>query len=253
MGQPTTATPGGAPTTPKEGKTYVLVAGACHGGWCWKDVAGRLRAQGHAVYTPTQTGVGERSHQLSMRPTLETFIEDVTQVLRYEDLGEVILVGHSFGGSTVSAIADRMPERLRHLVYLDALLLESGERALHGSSAEAMESWKQRTQSSGGLGMDPAEPALYGITDPQQAAWLKSKLTPHPFQTFLDPLVLQHPLGNGVPATYIYATEPLFGPTAASRGIAQRQPGWRMIGMPTGHNIMMLMPAELAELLAAID
>ena len=92
--------------TPVERKTYVLVHGAYHGAWCWKDVAAPLRALGHTVYTPTLTGLGERSHLLSFMPTGDTFIEDVAQVIRYEDLKGVILVGHSFAGSVVSGLAD---------------------------------------------------------------------------------------------------------------------------------------------------
>jgi pimeloyl-ACP methyl ester carboxylesterase len=110
------ATAGPAPRKPG---TYVLVHGAYHGAWCWKDVAAMLRAQGHTVYTPTQTGLGERSHLIGFHPTLDTFIEDVTRVIEMEELNDIVLVGHSFAGSTISGVADRLPGRIRRLVYLE--------------------------------------------------------------------------------------------------------------------------------------
>jgi pimeloyl-ACP methyl ester carboxylesterase len=138
-------------------KTYVLVHGAFFGGWCWKRVAASLRALGHSVYTPTLTGLGERSHLLAATPTLETFIEDVAQVLRYEDLEAVILVGHSFSGSLVSALADRMSETLRHLVYLDAQLLVSGESPASGAPSASIERYRQRAiETSHGAVIPPS-------------------------------------------------------------------------------------------------
>lgn len=237
---------------PMVGKNYVLVHGAYHGGWCWKDVAGRLRALGHTVYTPTWTGLGERAHLLACKPTLETFIEDVAQVIRYEDLDDVVLVGHSFGGSVVSALADRMPQRLRHLVYLDALVLRSGESSA-SRSPERAEAYRQRALAAGNdLGIPPAAPEHFGITDPAQAAWVQTKVTPHPLQTYYDRLTLNHPLGNGLPATYIACSNPAFAATELSREIARAMTGWTYLEIPTAHDAMLLMPVELTEMLNAI-
>src|SRR5947208_2776826 len=111
---------------PMTGKTYVLLHGAFHGAWCWRDVADRLRAAGHRVTTPTQTGLGERRHLLSAQITLDTFVEDLVEHLESEELEAAILVGHSFGGNAISGAADRVPGRIRHLVYLDAMILEDG-------------------------------------------------------------------------------------------------------------------------------
>jgi pimeloyl-ACP methyl ester carboxylesterase len=108
-------------------KTYVLLHGAWHGAWCWKKVVPLLLENGHRVFTPTQTGLGERSHLLSKDVTLKTFVQDLTHVLEWEDLLNVILVGHSFGGCAITACADQMPERIAHLVYLDALILQNGQ------------------------------------------------------------------------------------------------------------------------------
>jgi pimeloyl-ACP methyl ester carboxylesterase len=235
-------------------KTYVLVHGAFHGGWCWKDVATRLRSLGHIVYTPTQTGLGERSHLMSSKPTLETFIEDVTQVIRFEDLHDVILVGHSFAGSTISGVADRMAERLRHLVYFDAQVLQSGQAPIDKAPPEVIERYRQRAMDfSNGLSVPPATPDVFGITDPKMAAWMQTKLTPHPFQTYFDKLILKHPLCNGVPVTYIACTNPPNANTASSRELVKGLPGWAYLELPTGHDAMLLMPSEVTQMLAAIN
>jgi pimeloyl-ACP methyl ester carboxylesterase len=232
--------------------TYVLVHGAYHGGWCWKPVAARLRAMGHEVYAPTLTGLGERSHLMAIRPTLETFIEDVAQVIRYEDLSDVILVGHSFAGSVVSALADRMPDKLSHLVYLDAQVLLSGQAPADTAPPAAIENYKQRAQASGFVSIPPGPLEFFGIVDPQMAKWVGERVTPHPYQTYFDRLVLKHPLGNGLPATYIAVTQPYFPNTAISRQVAREQPGWAYLEIPTAHDVMLLMPDELSTMLASL-
>ena len=99
-------------------KTYVLVHGSWCGGWFFDPVADRLRVAGHRVFTPTQTGLGERKHLLTRDITLDTFIEDLVNVLEYEELRDVILVGHSAAGGPIPGVVDRMPDRIRHVVYL---------------------------------------------------------------------------------------------------------------------------------------
>src|ERR687885_315704 len=111
--------------------TYVLVHGGWHGGWCWRKVVPLLRRHGHEVYTPTLTGLGERSHLAHPLVDLETHVTDVVNVLFYEDLREVILLGHSNGGTLITAVAERVPERLAHLVYLDAFVPEDGQASVH--------------------------------------------------------------------------------------------------------------------------
>lgn len=235
-------------------KTYVLVHGAFHGGWCWKDVIARLRALGHTVYRPTHTGMGERSHLIDTNPSLETFIQDIVNVIVYDDIQDVILVGHSFAGSVISAVADRIPQHLRHLVYLDAGLLQSGQCPADVPSPEIIAQYKRRavTRESGVVVLPPPDPAAFGVTDPAQLAEMRRKLSPHPFRTYFDKLELKNPLGNGVPATYIACTEPLFPNTASARELAKSQPGWTYLEIPTAHNAMTLMPAELTTMLDAI-
>src|SRR5919107_1009755 len=108
---------------------FVLVHGSCHGAWCWKKVCPLLNKSGHNVYTPTLTGLGERSHLVSNDIGLDTHIVDVTQVLEYEDLNEVILIGHSYGGLVISGVAERVPKRIRRVVYLDGYIPEDNKTA----------------------------------------------------------------------------------------------------------------------------
>jgi pimeloyl-ACP methyl ester carboxylesterase len=235
------------------GRTYVLVHGAFHGGWYWKPVAGRLRRQGHVVYAPTLTGLGERSHLAHTRPTLQTFIEDILQVFRFEELDDVILVGHSFGGGVIGGVADRIAGRLRHLVYFDALVLENGHSAVDRAPAELLERYRRTAQEfSGGLTIPPPDPGYFGITDPAQAAWMKPLLTPHPFGTYLERIALDHPVGNGIATTYVSCTTPAIASMEASRRYARKRDDWTCVDLAAPHNAMVTVPDEVAALLDGI-
>src|SRR5688572_27005781 len=131
-------------------RTYILVHGAFHGGWCWQRVARLLRAEGHVVHTPTQTGLGDRRHLLSGAITMDLFVEDITAVIEAEELQDVCLVGHSFGGGTVAGVADRMPERLRRLVFLDAGIPEPGKSAFDRIPPAVREARIRAAQESSG-------------------------------------------------------------------------------------------------------
>ncbi|MFW8566360.1 alpha/beta fold hydrolase [Orrella sp. 11846] len=233
-------------------KTYVLLHGAWHGGWCWREVAAALRQAGHQVYTPTQTGLGERSHLLSKDITLDVFIDDLKNVLTWEDLNDVVLVGHSFGGIVISAVADQMPERIRHLVYLDSLILQNGQSAFSVISADVADERRALSQaSSGGVSIPIPTPEAMGVSEPSQAAWLMSKCTPHPIATYESVLTLNNPVGNGLPATYV-AVVPEYGPTTSSRTFAKTQKDWRYLEMDAGHDAMLTSPDAVIRLLLSI-
>jgi pimeloyl-ACP methyl ester carboxylesterase len=233
-------------------RTFVLVHGAWHGGWCWRAVAEMLRAAGHRVFTPTQTGLGERAHLLSRETTLDVFIEDIAQVLHFEQLEDVVLVGHSFGGIAISGVADRMPERLRQLVYLDSLILQHGQTALGQVPPDVAAARVQAAQeSSGGLSL-PAPPATaFGLLRDEDIAAVGPRLTPHPMATYTSPLRLKHELANGVARTYIVCTQPGYATLARSRDLA-RALGWPLREIATGHDAMVSAPAELAAMLTDI-
>jgi pimeloyl-ACP methyl ester carboxylesterase len=231
---------------------FVLVHGAWHGGWCWREVRAALEAAGYRVFTPTQTGLGERAHLLSRAITLETFVEDIANVLRFEDLADVVLVGHSFGGLAISGVADRMPERLRHLVYLDSMLLEAGQSPFDTLTPEIVAGRIQAAEeTSGGLSLPFPKPKSLGILTEADAAKIAGRLTPHPLSTYRSPLALAHPLTNGVPATYVHCTAPVYTPLASSRNLAAAR-GIPIVELATGHDAMITAPLETADLLMNI-
>jgi pimeloyl-ACP methyl ester carboxylesterase len=233
--------------------TFVLLHGAYHGGWCWAHVAAPLRALGHRVFTPTQTGLGERRHLLSPTVTLETFVCDLVNVLESEELTDVVLVGHSFAGAAITGAADRVPGCIRQLVYLDSTILENGEAPFDLLPPEVVAArTRLARESSGGLSIPPPPPAAFGVPDGPAAAWVARRLTPHPFATFTDRLRLANPAGNGVPRTYICCTDPIYAPLAAARERVRAQPGWVWREIPTGHDAMVTMPAALAHILIEI-
>ncbi len=232
--------------------TFVLVHGAFHGGWCWSRVAEILRASGHVVFTPTQTGLGERRHLLSPGITLDTFVDDICAVLDFEELQDAVLVGHSFGGISISGVADRMPERVRHLVYLDSRILEAGQSMLD-ADPERSGAWQRIAQESGGFSIRPPPATYFDCPDPADVAWIARRLTPHPLGTFTSPLNLANPvIGNGRPCTYVACMDPVYPWLEPCRTWARRRAGWGWAEVAAGHDAMVSAPAELAALLVRL-
>jgi pimeloyl-ACP methyl ester carboxylesterase len=229
--------------------TFLLLHGAFHGGWCWARVAPILRAQGHAVFTPTQTGLGERAHLLSRDITLDTFVQDVVAVLENEELEDAVLVGHSFGGIGITGAADRVRERVRGLIYLDSVIPQNGCSALDLSTAEVAAERRRLAAENGGLSVAPPEPAVYGVPPGPDADWVRRRLTPHPFGALDSRLTLANPPGNGLPCTYVFCTDPVYASLARHRDFARAQPGWRWREFAASHDAMITHPAETAALL----
>ncbi len=228
--------------------TFVLVHGAWHGGWCWAQVADILKGQGHTTTTPTQTGLGERAHLLSPEISLETFRRDIVNHIVCEDLTDVVLVGHSFGGCAIIGAADEIPDRIRQLIFLDSMIVENGRSPfsyLDPQVRAEREALAQKT--SGGVSIPPPGASAFGVTIPEQAAWLERCLTPHPLNTFVTSLDLRHDVGNGLPLTYIICEDPIYEPLAGVRERV-RNYGWPTAGLQTGHNAMITAPQETADL-----
>lgn len=230
------------------GKTFVLVHGAWHGGWCWERVADILRARGHRVSTPTQTGLGERRHLISDRLTLKTFIDDIVNHIVYDDLSGVTLVGHSFGGNAVSGAAEAIPGRLEALVYLDCTVLAANERPADLIDADKIEARLRAARGGDGIGVPPPGPEAFGVRDAAQAAWVRARLTPHPLSTMLSPLPISGVPGNGLPGRYIACTDPVYLGARRVFDWADRS-GWPVEELATGHDAMVTEPAGLVELL----
>ncbi|MEO0683287.1 MAG: alpha/beta hydrolase, partial [Pseudomonadota bacterium] len=210
-----------------------------------------LRARGHAVTTPTQTGLGERAHLLSPDITLETFVQDLTAHLDFEDLRDVVLAGHSFGGNAVSGAAERRPERLRRLVYLDAQLVQGGQTP-HACSPPERRAAREAASLAhdGGLSL-PAPTAIeMGVLDPARGAALEARLVPHPWRTHVTPLPIEGPPGGALPKVYVRATDPAYRPLDWALERA-RAAAWRIEEIASGHDCMWAAPTATADLLEA--
>ena len=178
--------------------TYLLVHGGWHGGWYWRRVTSILREAGHEVFTPTLTGLGERAHLLSPEIDLDTHIRDILGVMKYEDLHDLILVGHSYAGMIITAVAEQSVERLRHLVYLDAFIPQNGESLIDVIGADFAAIFHERVQVDGdGWRLPPLPLEVLGITEEADKLWISPKLTDQPFKAFSQPVRLQDEAAAG--------------------------------------------------------
>ena len=172
-----------APAESSQSHSFVLVHGAWHGGWCWGKVTPLLHARGARVYAPTMTGLGERSHLASLEITLDTHIRDIEQVLTYEDLTNVVLVGHSYAGIVITGVANRATSRIAKLVYLDAFLPENGQ------SFQDMISGRADAPDIATMARaDPTSVQAFGVTNAEDAQWVASRLVDQPIGTLTAPV-----------------------------------------------------------------
>ena len=238
--------------------TFVLVHGAWHGGWCWEKVVPLLEAAGHAVYAPTLTGLAERAAELSPDVGLDTHIQDVTALLQEKNLYGVILVGHSYGGMVITGVVDAVPERIAHLVYLDTFVPRDGESMADISPIVIRLLRKQAQAHGDGWRVDPQ--GTYGVTTEPDLSWVRRSVTPQPLKTLEQPLHLKNPaIVSAKPRTHIECTGGGFffslmqhiADVAIPRS-HPREAGWRLRRLPTGHDAMITMPRELANLLLEV-
>lgn len=215
-----------------------------------------MRAAGHGVLAPTLTGLGERAHLASPDVTLSTHVLDVVNALNWEDLHDAVLVGHSYGGLVITGAADRTPGRLRHLVYVDALVPRNGQSwrdvvpdRAHWDAIDA----EARERGQGWLMPPPGEAGVraWGVDDPGDLAWTLARLTPHPLATSREPLLLVNPRRQTLGRTYIWAGHKPTGDRFARFRAEAGAPGsgWRYREVAAGHDAMLTRPRELAELL----
>jgi len=228
---------------------FVMVHGSWQGGWCWRWLTPLLRQAGHAVFTPTLTGLGERSHLATPQTGLTLHIQDIVQVLQYEDLQRTILVGHSYGGMVITGVAGTAPERLARLVYLDAVVPEDGQCAFDLLPPGTPAWWAKLAAANADGSAAPPPIAVFGVTDSTMAAWAQSRLTPMPLLTHQQPIRLASGQAEKVPRSYIACTDFQWLRATVQK---VRALGWDYHELPTGHNAMMTMPAELARVLGAI-
>jgi pimeloyl-ACP methyl ester carboxylesterase len=243
------ATAQAAPKPP----VYVLVHGAWHGGWCWQSVSAQLRATGAIVYAPSLSGMGEHYNTLTPAIDLNTHITDIVNLLVAEDLHDVVLVGHSYAGLVIAGVADRVPERLRQLVFLDAVLAENGQSLVATHPKDVQAAFAAAAAPSHGLSMPIRSAAGFGVTDPATIRWADARLTPQPYRCFTQSLVLHHPYGNGLPMSFIACTKPELSVLEVFADRARHNPQWTYYELATGHDAMLSQPTETAALLQKIS
>jgi pimeloyl-ACP methyl ester carboxylesterase len=233
--------PVAAQQAPSPRRTYVIVHGAWGGAWDWRRVDSMLTAQGHLVYRVQLTGLGERVHLASSSIGLATHIDDVVNTLVWENLRNVVLLGHSYGGMVITGVADRVPDRIAQLIYLDAFVPDSGESVFSFQDSAGAAFFRANTRD--GFIVPP------WVTD----VHVTPRDVPQPLHTFTDTLRLINPDGRKVPATYILTVDP--GATSdpfqryADRAAAR---GWRVLRMEADHIPERSAPAALVELLGRI-
>jgi pimeloyl-ACP methyl ester carboxylesterase len=227
--------------------TFVLVHGAWHGGWCWRRVADRLRGGGHAVFTPTLTGLGERSHLMRAGIGLDTHIADVVNAITWEGLRDVVLCGHSYGGVIISGVAEKIAPAIRSIVFLDAFMPRDGEcvRELTGPAVrEAIDAALQR----GDLGIAPRPAEAFGV-NPADRAWVDRLCVPQPIATFTDRISLAGAVDRISSKTYVRAAS--YANPGFDRALAavKANPAWRTCEVACGHDVMVDAPERLCEIL----
>lgn len=228
--------------------TFLICHGAWSAGWAWKKVRPLLRAAGHEVLTPTYTGVGERAHQASPAVDLEMHIKDVLGVIECEGLKDITLVGHSYGGMVATGVADRVPERIKQLIYLDAFVPENGQSLLD------LRPGPRPAAASGGQGEDwliPPNPPP-ADTPPADLAWITPLRRPQPVKTFTQPLRVSNS-SPSFPRSYIYCTrKPADDVFLQFSRRFKSDPGWRYYEIDSSHSPNVTAPEAIARLLVEI-
>jgi pimeloyl-ACP methyl ester carboxylesterase len=228
--------------------TFVLVHGAWHGGWCWRHVRRLLEKSGHQVHTPSLTGLGERKHLARPDIDLDTHIEDVISLLEMEDLRDVTLVGHSYGGMVITGAADRAHARIKRLVYLDAFVPENGKCTLDYVVPERAARMREEGEKVGSVTPPPL--SLWGLTKPEHIEFVKPREVRHPYRTMSQPIRIANSESlKKLAKTFVYCSSPATGSFDKFAVKYRNDPAWKFFELKTGHDAMILMPEQVAEIL----
>lgn len=234
----------------------MLVHGAWHGGWCWWKVVPLLRSHGHEVYAPSLTGLGDRAHLLSPTVDLETHIRDIVSLMEFEDLTNVILVGHSYGGMVIAGVAEQVPRLVKHLVYLDAVTPKN-RQSLSDLYPDTMKMLRKKADEKGEEWrlFCPAD-WTFGIAEPD-LTWVKSRLRPQPAATFEQKVNFSKQEALALPKTFIWCNSSGVGESRSARDDWPSLPtsfprGWGFHEIKTGHDAMITVPKELTDILLGV-
>jgi pimeloyl-ACP methyl ester carboxylesterase len=225
---------------------FLLIHGSWHGSWCWERLLPILKARGHEVWTPTLVGLAERADEASPQTGLTAHVEQITNLIVTLDHTDLILVGHSYGGSVMVGTAERVPNSIRHLIYLDAFVPDHGQSAfdlMRGVEPDFVQA--MRNAGSEFL-VPPMSPENLGVTAQADVEWLKARLTPMPILTHREKVEAPQRKAFKIPSTYIYCLQ--FG-LGASFATKARRDGWQVFEVDAGHDVMVTHPQLLADLL----
>jgi pimeloyl-ACP methyl ester carboxylesterase len=223
---------------------FMLVPGPWLGGWCWRDVAAPLQGLGHTVVAATLTGLGERAHLLSREIGLDMHVGDVIGLLHYQDLNDVVLVGHSYGGTVITAVAERIPERIARLVYLDASIPRDGQSNNDVIGHDMATRLRASAEAEGeGWRVPPASYVLQNLPEGIRP-WARERLTPHPLRPFEEPVRLRSPAAAALPRAFL-RTSPQ-SDLYRELMMRARQAGWYCRELKGGHYAMMSEPKAVA-------
>jgi pimeloyl-ACP methyl ester carboxylesterase len=228
--------------------TFVLVPGGWHGGWCYRLIADLLRAQGHLVYCLTLTGLGERAHLAHPGIDLQTHIMDVVAVLDCEELQDVVLLGHSYGGCVISGVAQQRPALIRSLIYLDALVLEDGENMFDHLGPEFVAAVTEGARQHGDGYLVPLPTMEFLGIGAEHTEWMMRRLSPHPLGTGAQRLALPDPCPH-ISRTYIDCDTPSIPPSHLTKSRIKGAPGWTYHTLHTSHDAFITEPEKVVEIL----
>lgn len=231
-----------------QSSTFVLVPGAWAGGWYYRRVANLLQQQGHQVFTPGLTGVGEKSHLLSLNAGLKTHTDDVVNLVRWEDLRDIVLVGHSYGGMVITGAAEVLESRIKSIVYLDAFIPDAGQSMLDVVGAASRARIEAQAQRTHGLWLDPIPARVLKVNEADQR-WVDEKMTPHPFASFRDPIASASAYQRIRRKVYVRATRFASQPFDETMSKLRSRGGWDVQSLDAGHNLMIDRPADVADIL----
>jgi pimeloyl-ACP methyl ester carboxylesterase len=227
---------------------FVLVHGTGHGGWCWQKVTPLLRAAGSEAFAPTLSGLGDRSHLADRGIDLSMHIREVAELMFYEDISDVVLVGHSYAGMVITGVASTAPERLKQLIYLDAYLPDEGQTEVDLWPPAMRAEIESGAAGIGGM-RPPPTTELLGINDAALADWARPRITPHPMGTYTEPVPKGDARGAALPRAYIHCNVGPLVPLMGGFAAKARALGWPVREIATGHDAMLTEPDAVAQIL----
>lgn len=230
--------------------TFLLTHGAWHGGWCWRRLEDILVREGHRVFAPTLTGLGRHQHLLRPDVALSTHVEDILAVAVTEEIEDIVLVGHSYGGAVVTHAADRMADKLSALIFLDAYIAKDGQSILDADPPERQEQILSRMVDTPNGRVFPCPPAIiYGLRSQADQAWVDRRQTPHPAATYTERLALTGAWHTVEKLGYIATTGFSQDDFRNISDALKDDPAFTRTTIDSGHDAMIDAPAELAALL----